>query len=488
MCLGYDVSPSKDGALLTSFLNQSPHFNWIADAEGNLVFANRTLLEYLQQRPAIFGKKLQEVLPAGIADILQEKNRLVLEENRQQECIVKSRMADGKEYVYQLMVFPIQDSEGVMMTGGEAQDITETYQARQEENSMNSRLLYITQAASEAIWDWNMQSGQIYCNQSFHDLIGTDLNQALNLDWYYQCIHVDDREEVEKGIRSIFTKKEQSWEAEYRFQCFDGRFRIMHTRAFIVYENMEPIRMIGSMQDVSDSRKQETQLMNQKLKQQKDIAEAIIRAQEEERDRIGHELHDNINQILTSGQLYLGLMEKNIDHFNEIKEKAQDILKLAIEEIRKLSRNLVMPDLKEDSLVANIRKLIDEIRFTGIFNIRFHHSDACDIELMSQCKKFTLFRIIQEQTNNIVKYSQAKNVDISLHCASNQVRLQITDDGVGFDPQNTRRGLGLSNIYERTRLYNGNTFLKSSPGKGCSLIINIPLQSGDLNFLHASKY
>jgi len=125
--------------------------------------------------------------------------------------------------------------------------------------------------------------------------------------------------------------------------------------------------------------------------------------------------------------------------------------------------------------VSSIRELVNDLRFVRLFNIRFVHSSSDDIEILSQHKKITLFRIIQEQTKNIVKYSTAKNVEISLHCCNNQVRLIIRDDGKGFDSQTTRRGLGLSNIYERTQLYNGKVMLTTAPGKGCSVIVNIPL-------------
>ncbi|MDP4247309.1 MAG: ATP-binding protein, partial [Bacteroidota bacterium] len=76
---------------------------------------------------------------------------------------------------------------------------------------------------------------------------------------------------------------------------------------------------------------------------------------------------------------------------------------------------------------------------------------------------------------NIIKYSKAKNVVIDLHCDEVQLRMEIADDGRGFDPKATRRGLGLSNIYERTSLYNGNVILDAAPGKGCTLIVNIPV-------------
>jgi signal transduction histidine kinase len=210
-------------------------------------------------------------------------------------------------------------------------------------------------------------------------------------------------------------------------------------------------------------------------KQLKKVAETIVRAQQEERARIGHELHDNVNQILTSAYLYLSILNRDCPQFEDVRKKAMEILLLGIEEIRQLSRDMVMDDLKHEGLIGSVRHLINEVYVTKLFNIQLVHSDISSIEALDCCKKIMLFRIIQEQVKNIIKYSHAKNIDISLDCCNDQFRLQVRDDGDGFDPATTKKGLGLSNIYERIKQYSGKVILDSAPGRGCSLIVNIPL-------------
>jgi signal transduction histidine kinase len=78
--------------------------------------------------------------------------------------------------------------------------------------------------------------------------------------------------------------------------------------------------------------------------------------------------------------------------------------------------------------------------------------------------------------HNIGKYSQASNVQIILLGRNDQLRLQITDNGVGFDPQKVRQGLGLNGICRRARLFNGKAIFNTAPGKGCTLIVTIPLE------------
>lgn len=273
-----------------------------------------------------------------------------------------------------------------------------------------------------------------------------------------------------------------------------GRNRTLLCNWQPLFENARsvPNSVLSTFQDISKEkefekeahartallRELETQLAEHRLTKQKGITEAIIKAQEDERTRIGHELHDNVNQILASGKLYLSALNKEIGDFAEIKEKTTELLNLAIEEVRTLSKEMVLPDLKKGGLIASIDDLVNDLRFSGLFEVNFDHCGTPDLEKMNQSKKVTLFRIIQEQAKNILKYSQAKTVEISLYIHNDWVRLEIKDDGVGFDPQKIRRGLGLSNIYERTRLYDGKVRMNAAPAKGCSIIVTIPLVQG----------
>jgi signal transduction histidine kinase len=230
--------------------------------------------------------------------------------------------------------------------------------------------------------------------------------------------------------------------------------------------------MIGSLQDITNLRDLENQLVAEKLERQKEISETVIRVQEKERTRIGHELHDNVNQLLSTTKLLVDMLKPTGDEEIQIKAKSTDYILMAIEEIRKLSKELVAPQLKENGLIDSIRVLIDDIHLATPLKIRFTHDQDCD--LASQGKKVTLFRIVQEQLKNILKHSQATHVDIYLQSRDEEIQLTVRDNGVGFDAAQTHRGIGLSNIYERTRFYNGTVEIDSTPGKGCTIEVAIP--------------
>lgn|GEM_PF-1411700 len=220
----------------------------------------------------------------------------------------------------------------------------------------------------------------------------------------------------------------------------------------------------------------ETRLNRQKELMYRKVREAGIRGEEQERERIGRELHDNINQILTSAQLYLSCLTRDNPEFDLLRTKTAEILSMAIEEIRCLSHNIVPPDLQEQGLIESIERLVDDIRRTTAFEIDFCWSDLMMIETQDENLKQTVYRIVQEQIHNICKYSRASRVQIMLLGRNEQLRLQITDNGIGFEPKTVREGLGLAGISRRAKLFKGNAIFNAAPGKGCTMTVTIPLE------------
>ena len=206
-----------------------------------------------------------------------------------------------------------------------------------------------------------------------------------------------------------------------------------------------------------------------------DITDSITRAQQEERERIGHELHDNVNQILTTANLYLRLPDEEYYRSEDIRSKVSELTECAIEEIRLLSRGLVTPHFNEIGLIGHITRLVNDIRHAAPYHIQFTHDNRSDIELLEKDRKLALFRILQEQLKNIIRHSRASQVRISLHCHEARVRLPIADDGQGFDVRTTPKGQGLSHIFQRAQLYHGEVTLETAPGKVCLLAVDMPI-------------
>ncbi len=203
------------------------------------------------------------------------------------------------------------------------------------------------------------------------------------------------------------------------------------------------------------------------------IDQIVARAIEGERVRLGHELHDNINQMLSVILVYLSLLHPADPDEKGLRDKAERILQLAIEEIRGLSHRLVKDSPLREGFIAAATGLVAEFQDARLFNITFTCGSR-EVETMDQSKKLALYRILQEHLNNIVKYSHAKNVQICLDSDEKGVRLTIEDDGVGFNKLTVQKGIGLTGIYEKAEQCNGSVELLTSPGHGCVLTVTAP--------------
>ena len=225
------------------------------------------------------------------------------------------------------------------------------------------------------------------------------------------------------------------------------------------------IAMQAQINDVTEKIRMENELALKKTQ----IIEAVLNAQEAERRGLGIELHDNINQILTSVKLNLGFALEHPDKRTEVISRCMSSTSLAIEEIRKLSKSLILSgNLKELGLVHSIEELIKDI--APVIKIKITLNSKHMVETaISEEQKITLYRIIQEQLNNILKHAHASSVDISLNTAEGQVSVLIADDGRGFDTNAYRSGIGITNIISRAELFNGKVNIDSSPGHGCRL-------------------
>jgi signal transduction histidine kinase len=168
-------------------------------------------------------------------------------------------------------------------------------------------------------------------------------------------------------------------------------------------------------------------------------------------------------------------------------EFCEENINNAINEIRKISRALVPSSIEDLGLTESINDLVEHINSTKSINVEFYTVCWSD-EIIGSTQKLTLFRIIQEQVNNVLKHSGAKNLIIELEMDEyeNSIKLNISDDGKGFDPEKikTKKSLGFSNIFSRTHLFDGKISIVSAPEKGCKLNVQIPLHNSQLNKLY----
>ncbi len=358
--------------------------------------------------------------------------------------------------------------------------IIENKNAESRIRASHERYLLVTRVTNDVVWDWDIMNGNtMHWGDGFYTLFGYRPAYVRKTSGFWEsCLHPGDRERVVKKLEQfINNNRSRVWEEEYRFKKSNGEYALVHDRGFLIFDQEGKInRMIGSMQDITEKRELEKELLKQELEKQKMVAQAVVSAQEKERADIGKDLHDNVNQILTTAKLYLEMARQEDTEAAALIERCSENIVEAINEIRNISRSLVPASIGDLGLVVSIQDLVENINATRQMKIEFHYQGDIDATL-DEKKKLMLFRIIQEQVNNVLKHAGVANANITLTVNPMSVDLTIKDSGRGFELEKitTKKGVGLSNIASRVQLFNGTINIITAPGKGCTLKINVPL-------------
>lgn len=205
----------------------------------------------------------------------------------------------------------------------------------------------------------------------------------------------------------------------------------------------------------------------------KEIARIILSTQEKERFEVGKELHDNVCQMLATVKLYMEAGLKDDHHLREFVCLGKDLLMKSMEELRRISRCLAPPSLGHMPLQQSLGELVHSIRIAHKdihLEIEGLNEDSIHQEL-----KLSIYRIVQEQLNNIMKYADATRIDIFVHQQENVLNIKVKDNGVGFDTTRQRTGIGITNMISRVNVFGGKIQIDTSPGKGCVLSVHFCL-------------
>jgi len=215
------------------------------------------------------------------------------------------------------------------------------------------------------------------------------------------------------------------------------------------------------------------QLQMKKLEAEKQqiLLDASIRFQEEERQRIAADLHDDAGPLLATARLYLNENLVNQEKAQQLQSiySAKQIIDDAILLIRNISHSLMPPTLKNFGLESATTDMFQKISGSGTLNAsaRFHdYRERLKVE-----QELLIFRIIQELINNIIKHSHAGFIHLTQNSNNNKIYLRIHHDGKGivqaeFDKLNhTAHGLGLKNIASRIKVLNGRIYFEIDPSQ-----------------------
>lgn len=236
-------------------------------------------------------------------------------------------------------------------------------------------------------------------------------------------------------------------------------------------KNLAVLQALNEEIKIQKAAREEEEKQRHKL-----ITEAVICAQENERSLIGLELHDNINQVLTTVKLHNEMVLEGRGDAQTILPRTLKYLQDCINEIRSLSKRLSAPTLGKISLEESVNELIGSINATSKIRIT-HQISGLDNQALKKELHLGLYRILQEQLNNVLKHAEASEVFVHLERKEDLIRLSVTDNGKGFLAHDRKAGIGLMNMQTRAESLDGSFELETKPGQGCKMKVVLPCLS-----------
>jgi len=315
------------------------------------------------------------------------------------------------------------------------------------------------------------------CNPAAERMFGRGANELPGLG--IASLHTD-----QKAFENFQAHLLAAEQAEGIPGEFDFLMKRRDGAVFPTVQSLKPIRepsgrlasWVIVVHDVTERTLAEAEL--------RQLPRRIIEAQEAERQRVAGELHDSVNQIIASVKMRIRNVGERLAQTEpaarETLFRCEKLLLEAIEENRRIARNLRPSDLDEFGLVAACRNFCKELRARAVLEVE--HVISRRGRRLPPADELNLFRIMQEAVNNVEKHASASCVNIRLTFQKKSILLRIQDDGRGFDPwtsadsRRKRRGIGLTNMQQRAASLGATLSVQSAPKRGTIVTVVVPIK------------
>ncbi len=245
--------------------------------------------------------------------------------------------------------------------------------------------------------------------------------------------------------------------------------------AFLMIKNSRRREKISLQEKQIEQQKFEKTLKDYEL----NSIDMMLEGQEKERQRIANDLHDNLGSMLATLKLnFENLKLRKIElreEENKLYERTDELIEEAYQKVRRIAHAKNAGVFASEGLIPAIKKLAEKISIPGKLQLQVIAFGFK--ERMENTLEIAIFRTVQELSTNIIKHSQATEATIHMTDHDDNINIIIEDNGVGFDSSkiNTADGMGLANIKKKIAQLGGTLEIDSTPGKGTTIIIDIPV-------------
>ncbi|HEV8543118.1 MAG TPA: PAS domain S-box protein [Verrucomicrobiae bacterium] len=353
-------------------------------------------------------------------------------------------------------------------------DITQRLAAEAGLRESEKRMTMAAEAAHLGMLVWDSDQSYLWTSTEWKTIHGYAADEKVRFDSLIDRVHPDDRDAVGRVVMDAFTQQ-RSFFIEHRVVLPDGQVRWISKSGRVEQVGSNgPLRLLGISIDITDRKEAEEAA--------REVSGRLINAQEDERRRIARDLHDDLNQRLAMLSVEADLLGQ-MEHKPEARPLIEDIasrVRGLSTEVHKLSYQLHPAKLEQLGLVTAARSLCQEQGRLWSIPVEFTH-DGIPRDL-NRGAALCIFRIIQESLQNIGKHSHSTHACVELKKEGDEIRLVISDNGVGFDMAMAIRhgGLGLVGMRERVRFAHGQVAFRSDPGRGTRVEVRIPVSLEEL--------
>lgn len=441
---------------------KSRHLQW-SDELYRIAGLNRELSPPTgEDRARLYGEDSWERLQRAERDLLREGIPYQLE--------LQTVRSDGTgRWIFARGEAKRDASGQIVELRGTVQDITERKEVEKALRESEERFRLMADSAPVMMWVSGPSKVYSSFNQEWLNFTGRSLEQELGYGWSLG-VYPGDLAGCLNTYFLAFDSK-QKFSMEFRLRRYDGQYRwLLNAGAprFLVDGTLAGY--IGCCVDITDQK--------EAIAERAGLSGRLIRAQEEERSRIARELHDDINQRMALLAIELQQLDRALPSSRQqIMSSVQNLFKQTQEisaDIQHLSHRLHSSKLQHLGLAAALRGLCREFSKQQKIEVECAVQDLP--RHLREDVALCLFRVAQEALHNVGKHSRARKVRVELAAEAEQVRLKVSDDGIGFDlhAEKSRVGLGLVSMSERMRLAGGELSTLSRATLGTQIAATAP--------------
>ncbi|MFZ0300460.1 MAG: PAS domain S-box protein [Candidatus Sulfotelmatobacter sp.] len=479
-----------------AIVETTPECVKLVSADGTLLHMNKPGLEMVGACSAdeVVGKSVYDLIAPEDRERFKAFNESICRggEGSLQFDIVG---LDGKRRHMETHAAPLRNPDETVVDLSITTDISERKQAEELLRRSEERFRALVNASSDVVYrmspDWS-ELGQLD-GRGFVADTGTPRN-----DWLNEYIHPDDQPLVLEAIREA-VRTRNPFQLEHRVRRADGTLGWAYSRAVpLLNGNGEILEWFGAATDVTARKEAEenfrklaqtldaevrarTRELEEQSNHVRQLSWRLLRSQDEERRHIARELHDSVGQTLTVLDINFELFMQEAGYkSSEVASKIEEIQKTVQQlhrEIRTTSYLLHPPLLDENGLYSAISWYLQGLRERSGLEVQLDIPKA--FGRLPRDMELVIFRLVQECLTNIHRHSESKTASIRIARESNQISLEIKDQGKGMSPprlaeiQLGRSGVGITGMRERLSQFEG-TMRIESDGTGTRIFATIP--------------